>query len=115
MAENSEMDDMVIRLKSMVDENGNQRECEIKFGAAKLSELIRDSVGDHDDDEPMSTTEIDVPRVKGDCLEKVVDFLKHYEEEPMKEIPTPLGGSTFNEVRTSFILCFWCLFRRVSC
>jgi hypothetical protein len=58
----------------MVNENSNQREFEIKLGAAKLNELIRDLVGDHKDDEPMSTTEIDVPHVKGNCIEKVVDF-----------------------------------------
>jgi hypothetical protein len=92
-----ELDSVMIRLKSMPDEQGNQREFEITYGAAKLSELIRDSVGDDfEDDEVMP--EIDVPRVKGDCLEKVVDFMKHYKEDPMKEIPTPLGGSSFNEV-----------------
>lgn len=105
MDENTELDNMIIRLKSMADENGNQREFEIKFGAAKLSELIKDSVGEEPDFDNETSAEIDVPRVKGDCLEKVVDFLKHYSEEPMKEIPTPLGGSTFDEVRRGCIRC----------
>ncbi|KAG7349540.1 Skp1 family, dimerization domain containing protein [Nitzschia inconspicua] len=92
-----EMDNIMLRLKSMPDENGNSREFEISYGAAKLSELIKDSVGD-DFEEDDTMPEIDVPRVKGDCLEKVVSFLQHYRKEPMKEIPTPLGGSSFNEV-----------------
>jgi hypothetical protein len=92
-----DMDSIMLRLKSMPNENGTSREFEISYGAAKLSELIKDSVGeDFEEDDAMP--EIDVPRVKGDCLEKVVDFMKHYNVEPMKEIPTPLGGSSFNEV-----------------
>ena len=98
MDDDTASDDTMLHLKSMADENGKKREFEIKLGAAKLSELIKDSVGEEEDQE--DSIEIDVLRVKGDCLEKVVDFLKHYHEEPMKEIPTPLGGSSFNEVRT---------------
>lgn len=98
-----EMDNIILRLKSMADENGNCREFDISFGAAKLSELIKDSVGE-DFEEDDVVPEIDVPRVKGDCLAKVVDFMKHYKEEPMKEIPTPLGGSSFNEVSTGMVV-----------
>jgi hypothetical protein len=97
-----DMDSVMLRLKSMPDDNGNSREFEISYGAAKLSELIKDSVGeDFEEDDAMP--EIDVPRVKGDCLEKVVDFMKHYNYEPMKEIPTPLGGSSFNEVNEIYL------------
>jgi hypothetical protein len=101
-------------LRSMPDEKGEQRTFEIPYAAAKLSELIVDATGDHDQEEEdedggdgttntATTTpmEIDISRVKGDCLEKVVAFLIHYHEEPMKPIPTPLGGGSFNEVRKS--------------
>ncbi len=82
----------------MADENGDQRMFEIPYAAARISELICDATGDqdHDGDKPM---EIEIGRVKGDCLEKVVDFMNHYHQETMKAIPTPLGGNTFNEVR----------------
>jgi Skp1 family, tetramerisation domain len=93
-----DMDNVMLRLRSMPDENGVSRDFEISYGAAKLSELIKDSVGEEIEDDDAAVQEIDVPRVKGDCLEKVVAFMKHYKEEPMKEIPTPLGGSSFNEV-----------------
>ena len=91
-------DDMKVTLRSMPDEQGNQREFQITFGAGKLADLIRDAVGEVDDDDEEYSPVVDIMRVKGDCLAKVVDFLNHYKEEPMKEIPTPLGGSSFNEV-----------------
>jgi len=88
------MDNVIVRLKSMPDENGDVRSFELPFKAAKLSEFVKDAVGECEEE----SAEVDVPRVKGECLEKVVAFLKHYDEEKMKDIPTPLGGSTFNEV-----------------
>lgn len=64
-----EMDSIMLRLKSMADENGKCQEFEISYGAAKLSELIKDSVGE-DFEEDDTVPEIDVPRVKGDCLKR---------------------------------------------
>jgi hypothetical protein len=90
-----EEDNTIVKLKSMPDENGDSLIFEVSMAAASISEMIRDAVQDDDDAE---FHEVDVPRVKGDCLGKVVDFMKHYHEEKMKEIPTPLGGSTFEEV-----------------
>ena len=60
----------------------------------EIAQLIRDATEDNEDDE----AEIIIERVGSECLRKVVDFMKHYAVEKMKEIPTPLGGSTFNEV-----------------
>lgn len=94
---NTESDNVMLTLRSMPDESGDQRTFEIPFVAAKISDLIKDAAGDEEQDSELPM-EIEITRVKGDCLEKVVDFMKHYHEEKMKEIPTPLGGSTFNEV-----------------
>jgi S-phase kinase-associated protein 1 len=93
----------IVKLKSMPDENGDVRVFEVTYGAARISELVRDSVGGtiEDDEESELPLEVDVLRVKGDCLERVVDFMKHFNEEKMKEIPTPLGGSSFNEVSSN--------------
>jgi hypothetical protein len=95
-------DTTMIKLKSMTDENGNFEEFDISMAAAKISDLIRDARGDPDDDEDdedKAPLELTVTRVKGPCLKKVVDFMNHHHIEKMKEIPTPLGGSSFNEVR----------------
>ena len=67
---------------------------ELSESAAKISELLSDSP--REDDEEI--TEIDVVRVEGATLEKVVEFMKHFDQETMKEIPTPLGGTSFNQV-----------------
>jgi S-phase kinase-associated protein 1 len=79
----------IIRLKSK-----DEKVFEIPERAANISELVLDSPREEDDE----ITEIEIARVNSDCLEKVVEFMKHYDEEKMKDIPTPLGGSTFNEV-----------------
>ena len=92
---------IMLTLRSMPDENGDQRIFEVPFAAAKISDLIRDAAGDEEQEGELPM-EIEITRVKGDCLEKVVDFMKHYHQEKMKEIPTPLGGSTFNEVSELF-------------
>lgn len=79
----------IIRLRS-----SDGKVFELTESAAEISELLKDSPREEDDE----VTEIDIVRVASPCLEKVVEFMKHYDEEKMKEIPTPLGGSTFNEV-----------------
>lgn len=85
------MDDesSIIRLKS-----NDGKVFEITELEGSISELIRDATEGNEDD----VTEIEISRVNSDCLEKVVNFMKHYAVEKMKEVPTPLGGSTFNEV-----------------
>ena len=80
----------IIRLRS-----SDGKVFELTESAAEISELLKDSPREEDDE----VTEIDIVRVASPCLEKVVEFMKHYDEEKMKEIPTPLGGSTFNEAR----------------
>jgi S-phase kinase-associated protein 1 len=69
--------------------------------AAKLAELVRDSLPDEaDEGPPGDMKKVDVMRVSSECLANVVAFLKHHDKEPMKEIPTPLGGNAFDEVST---------------
>jgi len=81
----------IIRLKSR-----DGQIFELSERAASISDLIRDATeGNEDVDEPEP---IEISRVSTECLDMVVRFLTHYAEEKMKDIPTPLGGSTFNEV-----------------
>jgi hypothetical protein len=81
------------------------REFTLPMTAAKLAELVNDSLPEDDDDDDCGATtaefkKVDLIRVSGDCLAKVVEFMQHYDEDPMKDIPTPLGGTSFDEVRT---------------
>eukprot|EP00534_Pseudo-nitzschia_fraudulenta_P004049 CAMPEP_0201128768 /NCGR_PEP_ID=MMETSP0850-20130426/34730_1 /ASSEMBLY_ACC=CAM_ASM_000622 /TAXON_ID=183588 /ORGANISM="Pseudo-nitzschia fraudulenta, Strain WWA7" /LENGTH=183 /DNA_ID=CAMNT_0047398051 /DNA_START=248 /DNA_END=796 /DNA_ORIENTATION=+ len=102
-----------IIIRSMTDENGNFQDFEVnKTVATELSGFIMDAPGicenydddddnDDDDDEKESKPqEIVVPRVGGACLAKVVAFMRHYEKEPMKKLPTFLEKSTFEETIT---------------
>mgnify|MGYP001801815505 CR=1 FL=1 len=92
--------DVMITLRSRPDEAGESMTFVIPYKSAELSDFIKDAVSEEIEGEEDSggINEIDVPRVSGRCLGKVVDFLNHYSEQPMKEVPTPLGGATFNEV-----------------
>ena len=45
------------------------------------------------------TKSVDLLKVTSRCLEQVVEFLKHHYEEKMNEIPMPLPGNNFDEVR----------------
>merc|ERR1712224_656670 len=69
--------------------------------AAILSILVKDALSqddDNDEEKDDDTTEdtVDVLRVNGSTLEKIVEFMNHHVEDPMKEIPMSLdGGSSF--------------------
>ena len=65
---------------------------EISQKAAELSTVIKDSMEDDSNDT------FEAMRVHSVCLKKVVEFLKHYESEAMDDIPTPLGGTKFEEI-----------------
>lgn len=70
------------------------KEFEVSESACKISEFLIDTPRNEDKE----VTEIEIPRVSGETLEKVVEYMKHYAEEKMKEVPTPLGGNSFDEV-----------------
>jgi hypothetical protein len=109
----AENNDTMIKLISAEDEGtGESQVFEISLAAAGLSVLVVDAAGDVEDDDDdddddnarnRPPLEINISRVKGPCLAKVVDFMNHHHTDKMKAIPTPLGGSSFNEVR--FFVC----------
>ena len=59
------------------------------YAAARLSELVKDAQSCEEDD-TASPEDVELSKVESVCLEKVVEFLRHYEIEPMTEIRTPL-------------------------
>eukprot|EP00538_Stauroneis_constricta_P012343 CAMPEP_0119557402 /NCGR_PEP_ID=MMETSP1352-20130426/9076_1 /TAXON_ID=265584 /ORGANISM="Stauroneis constricta, Strain CCMP1120" /LENGTH=167 /DNA_ID=CAMNT_0007604505 /DNA_START=139 /DNA_END=642 /DNA_ORIENTATION=+ len=84
------MDEDENRVVKLMSKDG--KDFEITAKAAQLSVLVKDTL------EESEKTEVEIMRVDSKCLEKVVEFLKHYAEEEMREIGTPLRGSTFIEI-----------------
>lgn len=90
--------DQLIKLTS---KEGDAYEVPIKV--AKMSKLVVETLGgddafdDDDDDEP-EATEVPLPNVTTPVLEKVIAFCKHYQEEEMTAIQTPLKSSKLEEL-----------------
>lgn len=60
-----------------------------------LFKIIRILVEDQDEDEAQ---EIPLPNVKSPILAKVIEFCRHYKEDPMTEIEKPLKSSDMQTV-----------------
>mmetsp|Transcript_3984 Transcript_3984/g.7954 ORF Transcript_3984/g.7954 Transcript_3984/m.7954 type:complete len:179 (-) Transcript_3984:106-642(-) len=95
----SSEDDVKIKLVSRDDV-----EFHLPLKAAKLSRFVCNSLSlDEDgqlpaeDEENKEDLKVDVIRVSGGCLEKVVDFMTHHADEAMQEITMPLPGPTFED------------------
>ena len=71
------------------------------YAAARLSQTVKDAQPCEDDDgESEDPEDVEIVKVDSPCLEKVVEFLKHYDDEALKEIKTPLEDNTFDGVVT---------------
>ena len=68
------------------------------YAAARLSQTVKDAQPCEDEDDNDSPEDVEIVKVDTPCLEKVVEFLKHYHEEPLVEIKTPLEDNTFDGV-----------------
>lgn len=87
--------------------SADEQRFELPVAAAALSEYILNACGrgkeeeedGEDEPEPEEYRAVDVLRVSGPALSKVVDFMAHHYKEKMDDIPTPLGGNSFEEVR----------------
>lgn len=91
--------DHIIKLTS---KDGDAYEVPIKV--AKMSKLVVETLGgddafddDGEDDEP-EATEVPLPNVSSPVLEKVIAYCKHYQEEEMTPIQTPLKSSKLEEL-----------------
>ena len=61
--------------------------------AASRSKLIKDMINDYEDE-----VDFPLPEVRTEALEKIVEYLKHYENSEPKEIPRPLQDSQINKI-----------------
>ena len=97
----------IIRLRSAEGDT-----YELPYEAAVLSVLVKNTIDveDSDDDDDEEDTEndgsdevyeIDIPKVKSNCLAHCVKFLKHHATEPMHELQTPLNGTDIDTILAS--------------
>ena len=68
---------------------------EVPVKVARLSTMI-DEMFDEDDD--MEDKKVPLPNVSSEVLRKVIEFGKHYQEEQMTPIQTPLKSSNIDDL-----------------
>jgi S-phase kinase-associated protein 1 len=72
---------------------------EVPMAVAKMSVLVADTFdADEDDDEAEPVKDFPLPNVTSGVLEKVIEFCKHFQEEPMTTIQTPLKSSKLEDL-----------------
>mmetsp|Transcript_8201 Transcript_8201/g.11714 ORF Transcript_8201/g.11714 Transcript_8201/m.11714 type:complete len:165 (+) Transcript_8201:133-627(+) len=88
--------------------SNDNRTINVPISVAKLSTFIyevaidNDEAGDDDD-----IQEINIPNVRFEVLEKVIEFCRYYhEKESMKEIPKPLTSVVLGEMVQEFYCDF---------
>uniref|UniRef100_A0A7S2BM50 S-phase kinase-associated protein 1 n=1 Tax=Florenciella parvula TaxID=236787 RepID=A0A7S2BM50_9STRA len=83
------------KMVDLVSQEGDNFQVEKRV--AKMSELVKTMIPEEEDGET-DQQEIPLPNVKSQILGKVMEFCKHYCEEPMNEIEKPLKSSNMHEV-----------------
>lgn len=66
-----------------------------------MSQLVKETLGDDDEDgndEDDANPDIPLPNVSADVLGKVIEFCKHYQEDEMRSIQTPLKSHKLEEL-----------------
>jgi S-phase kinase-associated protein 1 len=61
---------------------------------------VKETLGDEDEDgdECEANPDIPLPNVSADVLGKVIEYCKHYQEEEMRSIQTPLKSNKLEEL-----------------
>merc|ERR1712227_492733 len=83
------------RTVNLMSQEGDQFQVEVKV--AKMSELVKTMIPEEAEDEE-DAQEIPLPNVKSHVLAKVIEFCRHFAEEPMSEIEKPLKSANMHEV-----------------
>jgi S-phase kinase-associated protein 1 len=71
---------------------------EVPISVAKMSQLVAETLDGDEDDESDEVKDIPLPNVSANVLQKVIEFCKHYQEEPMTSIQTPLKSSKLEDL-----------------
>ncbi|GKY92862.1 hypothetical protein MPSEU_000255500 [Mayamaea pseudoterrestris] len=65
---------------------------------AVMSELVKSTITDNEDEDESVTPEIPLPNVKSQVLQKVIEFCEHHLSDPMNEIEKPLKSKSMADV-----------------
>lgn len=71
---------------------------EVGLDVAKVSELVKIMAEGIEADDDEASADIPLPNVKSHILTKVIEFMKQYQTEPMKEIEKPLQSDNMKQV-----------------
>jgi S-phase kinase-associated protein 1 len=63
-----------------------------------MSQLVAETLDGDEDDESDEVKDIPLPNVSANVLQKVIEFCKHYQEEAMTSIQTPLKSSKLEDL-----------------
>lgn len=99
MAEFKETEDRDVKLVSL---DGDSFVVPLKV--AKMSELVKTMMIDDDNSE--EEKEIPLPNVKAATLAKVIEYCRHYIEEPMTEFEKPLKNADLYKLVQQFYAKF---------
>ena len=100
MADNNEEEKQQdTRMMTLCSSDGEK--FQVSRHAASVSELIQSTLScEEDDDNVEMTAEVPLPRVRGEVLKHIVDFMAHHADDPMPEITVPIEGTSVGEVRS---------------
>jgi S-phase kinase-associated protein 1 len=87
----------------LVSQEGDTFKVDVKV--ANMSELIKTMIPEDDDDDS-EAQEIPLPNVKTAVLKQVIDFCKHYLEEPVTEMKKPLESGNLSELVQEWYVSF---------
>ena len=83
---------MISCLRKLKSEDGQV--FEVEESCLSMSKFFKDLINDYPDPDQ----EININRADGKNLSKIIEYLKHYENEKPKEIPKPLTSSDLKPI-----------------
>jgi len=71
---------------------------EVPIQVAKMSQLVAETFEGEEDEDNDEVKDVPLFNVTAEVLGKVIEYCKHYQEEPMTQIQTPLKSSKLEDL-----------------